>query len=185
MFLRVGGDGCHLYGGRQVFKISKVYIDPNKHHNGKDGKTIFNMWIWHNGMPKIIMSDRDVKFTSKFWTLLMKKVGMKLKFSTTFHLQTDGQTGRMNGILNKYLHNYIVNDHKDWGNHLGLAKFCYNSTKYSITKMNPFELALGVEAKQPMDLAILRPRNIHRRVARRPKKWPRNVKRRYHEPSSF
>jgi hypothetical protein len=57
----------------------------------------------------------------------------------------------MNGILN---HNYIADDHKDWGNHLGLAEFCYNSIKHLATKMSPFELALGVEAKQPMDLTI-------------------------------
>jgi hypothetical protein len=36
----------------------------------------------------------------------------------------------------------------DWGNHLGLTKFCYNSIKNSTIKMNPFELALGIEAKQ-------------------------------------
>jgi len=59
------------------------------------------------------MSDPDVKFTSKFWTLLMKKVGIKLKFSTTFHPQTDGQTKGVNRILNQYFHNYIAHDHKD------------------------------------------------------------------------
>jgi len=66
----------------------------------------------------------------------------------------------MNGILNQYLHNYVVGNHKDWGNHLGLAKFCYNSTKHLATNMSPFELALGVEAKQPMDLTIPRTRGI-------------------------
>jgi hypothetical protein len=58
----------------------------------------------------------------------MKKEGTKLKFSTTFHSQTDGQMKRMNKILNQYVHNYIIDDHKDWGNHLGLVEFCYNST---------------------------------------------------------
>jgi hypothetical protein len=37
-------------------------------------KLFFDMWVQHNGMPKVIVSDRDVKFMSKFWTLLMKKV---------------------------------------------------------------------------------------------------------------
>jgi hypothetical protein len=74
-------------------------------------------------------------------------MGTQLKFSTAFHLQIDGQIEKMNGILNQYLCDYIIDDHKDWGDHLGLVEFCYNSTK----KMNPFELALGVEAKQSMD----------------------------------
>jgi hypothetical protein len=37
----IRGDGCHLCGGKQVFKISKVYMGPNKRHGGGDGKTIF------------------------------------------------------------------------------------------------------------------------------------------------
>jgi hypothetical protein len=42
-------------------------------------KLFFNMWVWHNGMSKVIVSDRDVKFMSKFLTLLMKKVGTKVE----------------------------------------------------------------------------------------------------------
>jgi hypothetical protein len=53
----------------------------------------------------------------------------------------------VNRILNRYFHNYIACNHKDWGDHLGLVEFCYNSTKHSTTKLSPFELALGVEAK--------------------------------------
>jgi hypothetical protein len=43
-------------------------------------------------MLEVIVSDMDVKFTLEFRTLLMKKVGTKLKFNIAFHLQTDGQT---------------------------------------------------------------------------------------------
>ncbi len=102
-----------------------------------------------------------MKFMLEFWTLLMKKVGTKLKINNAFHPQTNGQVEKVNGMLNQYFCNYIVNDHKDWGNHLGLVKFCYSPTKHSATKINPFELALGVEAKQPMALTILRTRGIH------------------------
>jgi transposase len=87
--------------------------------------------------------------------LFIKKTRTKLNFCTAFHPQTNGQIERVNGILNQYLHNYIVDDHKDCNDHLSLVEFCYNSTKHPTTKMSPFELALGVEAKQPMDLAIV------------------------------
>jgi hypothetical protein len=50
--------------------------------------------------------------------------------------------------------------------------------------MNPFELALGVETKQPMDLTILRTRGTCCEGKRRPKRWPKNVKRGKYEPSS-
>ncbi len=36
-------------------------------------------------------------------------------------------------------------DNKDWGNDLGLTKFCYNSTKHSMTRMTLFELVVGLE----------------------------------------
>jgi hypothetical protein len=71
-----------------------------------------------------------------------------------FHPQTNGQTKRVNGVLNKYLKNNVNTDQKDWGEHLGLAKFYYNSTTHSATKMSPFELMLGKEGRKPMDLTI-------------------------------
>ncbi len=73
----------------------------------------------------------------------------------------------MNAMLNQYFRNHIMNDHKDWGDHLGLVEFCYNFTKHLAAKMNPFELALGIEAKQPMDLTILRTRTTRMKVVRR------------------
>jgi len=111
----------------------------------------FNMWIRHHGMLEVIISDWNVKFVSKFWTLFMEKVETKLKFNTTFHLQTDGQTEKVNGILNQYLRNYVSVNHRNWGHKFGLVEFCYNSTKHSTTWIlfsvwnpvkNPFEKGL-------------------------------------------
>jgi transposase InsO family protein len=49
-----------------------------------------------HGVPSAIISDRDSRFTSRFWQSLQKEMGAKLKFSTAFHSQTDGQSERMN-----------------------------------------------------------------------------------------
>jgi hypothetical protein len=72
----------------------------------------------------------------------------------TFHPQTNGQTERVNGVLNQYLGNYVNIDQRDWDEHLGLVEFCYNSTMHLVMKMLSFELLLGKEGKKPMDLAI-------------------------------
>jgi hypothetical protein len=84
----------------------------------------------------------------------MKKVRTKLKFNIAFHSQTDGQTKRGNGTLNQYLINYLVVDHKDWGQKFDLVEFYYNFTKHSMTCMSPFELTLGMDVKQPLNLVI-------------------------------
>jgi hypothetical protein len=81
-------------------------------------------------------------------------VGTKLSFNIAFLPKTDGQIKRVNGVLNQYLRYYVNADKKDWGEHLGLEEFCYNSTMHLATKMSSFELTLGKEARKPMDLTI-------------------------------
>ena len=45
---------------------------------------------WFHGIPKTIVSDRDPKFTSKFWKGLFKGLGTNLNFNTAYHLEFDG-----------------------------------------------------------------------------------------------
>jgi hypothetical protein len=85
---------------------------------------LFEMWVTHNNMLEVIMSDYDTKFTSNFWKVLINKAEIMLKCNMAFHPQIDGLTKRVNRVLNQYFWNYVGVDHKDWGNDLGLTKFC-------------------------------------------------------------
>ena len=62
-------------------------------------KEIFRL----HGNPKVIISDRDPKFTGNFWKSLFKGLDTKLNFSTTYHLQTNGHTERVNQVLEDML----------------------------------------------------------------------------------
>ncbi len=76
-----------------------------------------------HGMPQVIVSDRDVKFTSAFWKELHRLLGIKLSMSTAYHPQTDGQTERMNRTLEDMLRHFINRNHTDWDQHLAPAEF--------------------------------------------------------------
>ena len=60
-----------------------------------------------HGLPEVIISDRDPRFTSKFWHALFDLLGTDLKFSTAFHLQTDGQSEWMIQTLENFLRPYV------------------------------------------------------------------------------
>ena len=56
-----------------------------------------------HGIPKVIILDKDPKFTCNFWKSLFKGLNTTLNFSTSFHPQTDGQTERVNQVLEDLL----------------------------------------------------------------------------------
>ena len=76
-----------------------------------------------HGAPKSIVSDRDPKFTSKFWVSLQKAMGTKLKFSTAFHPQTDGQSERTIQILEDLLRACVMDFEGSWSKYLPLIEF--------------------------------------------------------------
>ena len=72
-------------------------------------RTVFR----HHGMPRVLVSDRDSKFTSDFWQAFFKRLGTKLSLSTAYHPQTDGQTERANRTVEDMLRAYIPPHHDD------------------------------------------------------------------------
>ena len=61
-----------------------------------------------HGVPSSIMSDRDSRFTSRFWNELQSTLGTKLNFSTTFHPQTDGQSERLVQVFEDMLQGCVM-----------------------------------------------------------------------------
>jgi len=102
-------------------------------------KIIFKL----HGFPKVIISDRDPKFTSNFWKELFCQVGTSLTMSTSYHPQTYGQTKVVKKCLEGYLRNFVNDRHTQWINWLHLVEWWYNSTYHTSTKMSPFEALYG------------------------------------------
>ncbi|KAJ9524896.1 hypothetical protein QJQ45_002965 [Haematococcus lacustris] len=108
----------------------------------------------YHGLPKVIISDRDPRFTSNFWQQLFAKTGTHLSISTANHPQTDGQTERANRTIEDMLRNYVSPHHTDWDNHLTAVEFAYNASGQASTGYSPFMLNSGQEPHTPLSLAV-------------------------------
>jgi len=96
-----------------------------------------------HGLPESIVSDRDSKFTSKFWTEVHRILGTKLLMSTSFHPETDGATERANRSVGQVLRTMVKPDQTDWVERIPLVEFAINSSKSASTGYAPFELNYG------------------------------------------
>ena len=96
-----------------------------------------------HGVASSIVSDRDPRFTSVFWTEVHRLLGTKLMMSTSFHPQTDGATERMNRVINSILQAVIQPDQSDWCEKLPMVEFAINSSENKSTGYAPFELNYG------------------------------------------
>ena len=102
-----------------------------------------NMVIKLHGMPRSIVSDRDPIFTSSFWKKLFELMGTRLKMSSSYHPQTDGQTEVTNRYLEQYLRAFTADNPKQWSRFLMWAEYHYNTSHHSAIGMTPFEAVYG------------------------------------------
>nr|GFD09421.1 retrotransposon protein, Ty3-gypsy subclass, putative [Tanacetum cinerariifolium] len=91
-----------------------------------------------HGTPSAIVSDRDPRFTSRFWKGLQKAWGTRLKFSIAFHPQTDGQSERTLQTLEDMLRSCALEWTSNWDDYIFLVEFAYNNSWHASIKCAPF-----------------------------------------------
>jgi hypothetical protein len=98
-----------------VDKLSKEthFIPIKSTFKAIDVANVFTKEIFRlHGLPKTIILDRDAKFTSSFWKILFAGLGTQLAFSIAYHPQIDGQTERVNIILEDMLRMHVMHQPK-------------------------------------------------------------------------
>jgi hypothetical protein len=89
-------------------------------------------------------------------------LGTKLIRSSAYHPQTDGQTERVNQILEDMLRACAIDCGKNWDKHLSLAEFAYNNSYQSSLRMAPFEALYGRRCRTPLNWSQPREREVFR-----------------------
>ncbi|MCO5600234.1 hypothetical protein L7F22_054344 [Adiantum nelumboides] len=108
-----------------------------------------NIFKYH-GMPQSIVSNRDLRMTSLFWRGLFEHMDTTLKFSSSFHPQTDGQSEEANSIVLDLLKCYVSKHKGKWEQYLPLVEYAYNNTVHSSTSKAPFEIVEGGKKVPPI-----------------------------------
>lgn len=121
--------------------------------------------VRHHGIPYSIISDRDSRFTSKFWEAFCDQWNIHHSLSTAFHPETNANTERMNRVVQEMLRNVTLPDQSDWDEHLYLVEFCINNAYNHSLKTTPFYLNYGRHPDIPIASMIKRHREkVHNRA---------------------
>jgi hypothetical protein len=110
----------------------------------------FREVVRHHGIPDSIVSDRDSRFMSNFWQALWKELGSRLKMSTAYHPQTDGQTEKANRTLEEMLRGYVNYAQDNWDEKLLAVEIAVNSSVHESTGFTPYYLNYGQHPHLPL-----------------------------------
>jgi transposase InsO family protein len=103
-----------------------------------------------HGVLKKIVSDKGTQFTSTFSERLHETLDTQLRFSFAYHPQTDGQTERVNHILEDMLRACALQYRRSWDMSLSYVEFSYNNSYQESLKMSLFEMLYGRRCRTPL-----------------------------------
>jgi len=140
-----------------VDRLTKMrhYVPCHSTDSSEELARLFVKYIArYHGLPETIVSDRGPQFISDFWKHILTRWKTTARLSTAYHPETDGQTERMNAILEDHLRSYVTYLQDDWVEWLPLAEFSANSLPSETTGVSPFFATFGFNPRigvEPID----------------------------------
>lgn len=138
-----------------VDKLTKYahFIPTTTEINASEtAQLLFDEIIKTYGLPRVIVGDRDPRWTSSLWQELAQLMNTRLALSTSKHPQTDGQTEAMNQQLETMLRAYVQHDKKSWSQWLNILHLAYNNSRHSSHQQTPAYLLFGYHPRTPTNV---------------------------------
>src|SRR5258707_3031893 len=128
-------------------------------HDMVDAPQLARLFLTHifskHGTPGHVTSDRGTEFVSHFFHSLGSLLSMKLHFTSGYHPEGDGQTERINQVLEQYLWAYMNYQQDNWALLLPLAEFAYNNAASATTGISLFFANKGYHPRLSTNLLAL------------------------------
>lgn len=134
-----------------IDRLSKqaITIPCHKTIDARGMANLFIQWVYRFGhTPESIVSDRGPQFVSSFWSEFCRIIGVKVKLSTAYHKQTDGQTEIMNKYIDQRLRPFVSYYQDNWSDLLPMIDRAQMTLPHSAIGMAPYQLLFGSEPKQ-------------------------------------
>nr|GFA47900.1 putative reverse transcriptase domain-containing protein [Tanacetum cinerariifolium] len=147
--------------GRLIKPIFGIHLDGTRNSCLEMGENNYGFhyrspknpeWevVCRHRVPISIISDRDSKFTSRFWRSLQEALGKRLDMSTAYHPETDGQSERTIQTLEDMLRACVIDLGGSWDQHFPLVEFSYSNSYHASIKAAPFEALYGRKCRSPV-----------------------------------
>ncbi|GBG89969.1 hypothetical protein CBR_g50059 [Chara braunii] len=148
-------------GKRHIFviidrftKYARLVAMPETARTDHVIKLFMDNWVRDFGLPKSIVSDRDVRFTSELWKKTAEQMGSQLQMTSGNHPEANGQAEQMNRFVQRLLRHYIKPSQDDWDEKLPLIASLYNNAVHSSTDVSPNQLHLGWKPRSALDFLL-------------------------------
>ncbi|GBG77823.1 hypothetical protein CBR_g25754 [Chara braunii] len=141
-------------GNKRFSKFARLVAMPTTAKTEDVIKMFKENWVRDFGLPKSIVSDRDVRFTSELWKAAAAEQGTQLQMTSGNHPKANGQAEQMNRAVQHLLRHYIKPNQVDRDEKLALIINLYNSVVHSATGVSPNSLLLTFRPRLPLDFLL-------------------------------
>lgn len=107
-----------------------------------------------HGLPKTLVSDRDPRFASELYREICRLLRVKQAMSSAYHPESDGQTERINRVIEEMLRHYANPRQDDWDKYLYGVEFAINNAYQESIGTTPFFLNYGQHPLTPAEVTL-------------------------------